>query len=130
MITIPPIHEHTFSVDDFNEPKKFENARAVMALLTRMLLLDPGTIQSHPDAGIGLVSRYRYTQEGSEYQLKSDITTNIEKYLPEFQGAEINVSRNDHNFYIGIQISSYLFSFVYDVDEASLNGHYKTIQDL
>lgn len=130
MIIIPPIHEQTFSVDDFNEPKQFENARAVMALLTRMLLLDPGTIQTHPEAGVGLVSRYRYTEEGSEYQLKSDIITNIEKFLPEFQGAEVNVSMNDHNFYIGIRISNYLFSFLYDIDEESLSGRYKSITDL
>ena len=101
-----------------------------MALLTRMLLLDPGTIQTHPTAGVGLVSRYRYTQEGSEYELKSDIVKNIETFLPDFQGAEVNVSMNEHNFYIGIKISSYLFSFVYDVDEASLSGKYKTTKDL
>ena len=130
MIVIPPIHEQTFSVDDFNEPKQFKNARAVMALLTRMLLLDPGTIQTHPECGVGLVSRYRYATEGEEYNLKSDIIKNITNFLPQFQGAQVQVQMVNHSFRINIVIENYVFGFLYDIDGQNLSGKYKKIQDL
>jgi hypothetical protein len=55
------ISEFGFSVDEFNNPKVYKNAEAVSTLLVRLLLLEPGTIQSHPNAGVGLISRYRYS---------------------------------------------------------------------
>ena len=59
------ITEFGFSVDEFQNPKNYKNAEAIATLLSRLLLLEPGTIQSHPDMGVGLYSKYHYSVEGS-----------------------------------------------------------------
>lgn len=102
------------SVDEFNNPKVFKNAEAVMVQLTRLILLNPGTIQSHPNMGVGLVQRYRYSMEGNEVYLKSDIINQINTYLPNYQGADVKVVFKDHVCYISITIDSTIFMIMYD----------------
>ena len=50
------ITEFSFSVDDFENPKTYKDAEAIATLLVRLLILEPGTFQSHPDMGVGLYS--------------------------------------------------------------------------
>ena len=111
---IIPIYEPAMSVDEFNNPKVFKNAEAVMVQLTRLILLNPGTIQSHPNMGVGLVQRYRYSMEGNEVYLKSDIINQINTYLPNYQGADVKVVFKDHVCYISITIDSTIFMIMYD----------------
>ena len=46
---MPIIDEASMSVNDFNEPRMYSNAEGLMLLLSRLVLLEPGTFQSHPD---------------------------------------------------------------------------------
>lgn len=118
------------SINDFNEPKEYVNAEAVMALFTRLLLLDPGTIQSHPEMGVGLVTRYRYSLEGAEVTLQADIRQQINTYLPQFAGAEVIVRMVDHSFRIAITFSNYLFAFLYDIEENVLTNKFTNLSNL
>lgn len=101
-----------------------------MALLTRLILLDPGTIQSHPDMGVGLTTKYRYSLEGAEITLQSDIRQQIDTYLPRFQGAEVKVAMVDHSFRIAITFSNYVFAFLYDIEENILTKKFSKLADL
>lgn len=119
-MVIIAISEATLSVDEFNNPKVYKNTEAILLLLTRLILLNPGTIQSHPDMGVGIVERYRYSLEGSEIYLKEDIAFQIAKYLPKLQGVNVNVEYKDHSFYISITVNDYLYLIMYDnSDEAN-----------
>lgn len=101
-----------------------------MALLTRLILLDPGTISSHPEMGIGIATRYRYSLEGTEVTLQADIRNQIDTYLPEFRGAQVQVLMIDHSFRITIVIDNYVFGFLYDIEETTLTTRYTTLADL
>lgn len=101
-----------------------------MALFTRLILLDPGTIQTHPDMGVGLVSRYCYTLEGSEMDLQADIRRQIDTYLPDFRGAEVIVRMVEHSYRIGITFQNYIFAFLYDTEENTLVNKYTRLADL
>lgn len=124
------ITEYSFSINDFNEPKEYENAKAVMVILTRLLLLEPGTISSHPEMGVGLVSRFRYTFDVDAYQLQSDIRLQIDKYLPQFVGAQVRVEVKGHSFNIQIMIDDAVFIFMYDIENSKLVQDYKRLDDL
>ena len=89
---IIPINEYHLSIDEFKEPKVSTNAEAVATLLVRLLLLEPGTFQSHPDMGVGIVSRYRYNMEGKAADLEADFKRQIETYLPNFQNVRVKVT--------------------------------------
>lgn len=113
-MVIIPITEPVLSVDEFDNPKIYKNEEAVMVLLTRLILLNPGTIQSHPDMGVGLVKNYRYSVEGSEFELRGAIIENIQKFLPKFQGASVAVELKDKAYYISITIDDTVFMVFYD----------------
>lgn len=101
-----------------------------MSLLTRLILLNPGTIQTHPEMGVGLVQRYRYSTEGSEIQLQSDIRLQIDKYLPQFQGASVVVKFKDHAFQILIRIDNLAFAILYDIESNTIEEKFTKLEDL
>jgi hypothetical protein len=124
------IHEFSLSVNSFNEPLTYEDAEAVMILLTRLLLLDPGTIQSHPEMGVGLTTKFRYGLDGSEILLQTTFREQIDKYLPDFQAAEIRVQLVDHSYRIYATLDNYLFSFMYDIDTNTLSNKFTSLASL
>jgi hypothetical protein len=124
------ITEFTFSVDDFESPKEYKDAKAIMLLLTRLLLLEPGTIQSHPDAGVGLHSKYRFAVEGSASDLEADFRRQIEKYLPQFQGAKVNCKESNGTLQIVVEIDDTLYGIYYDVNTSELKSGYTKLTDL
>lgn len=95
-----------------------------------MLLLEPGTFQSHPEMGVGLVSKYRYTMEDKLNTLRDDFRSQIEKYLPQYQGVEVNCMMQDKICYITAKIDGTLYAFFYDSNKNDLNYTFKTLADL
>lgn len=128
MIIIPT--EYLFSVDEFNDPKTKDGPEAISILLTRLLLLEPGTIQSIPEAGVGLISKYRYMQAGTENELQGDFQAQIEKYLPRFKGVTVSVKTKDKIVYISATINGILYAFSLDPTTMSINRNYKSLKDL
>lgn len=129
MITISTT-EFSLSVNEFNEPKKYVNAEAICMLLSRLLLLEPGTIQSHPEMGVGLISKYRYSFAEDADKLKNDFQSQIDKYLPQFTGIKIEVSVKDKQFYISTKINNTLYSISYNALTSEITSSYKTLADL
>lgn len=112
----------------------YKNSEAVGVLLTRLILLNKGDIQSHPDMGVGIVKRYRYSIETSARDLQADIVHQIDEYLPQFQGAKVSVEMHDGAFYISIEIDDTVFMFLYDTKiedpEAAVQTKYLKLSEL
>ncbi len=130
MVSIINTHEYKFSVNEFNEPVVLKDAQAISQLLTHLLLLEPGTFQSHPDMGVGLVSKYRYTMEDKISDLKNDFKVQIEKYLPQYQGVQVNVYLEKHICYINATIDNNIYAFFYDYEKDDLKTTFKALADL
>lgn len=124
------ITEASMSVDDFESPKMFKDAEATAVLLTRLILLEPGTIQSHPDAGVGIMSRFRFSTENSASELKSRIQDQIETYLPKFRGAKIDVKEKDGQFNITAEIDDTLYGIYYDINTHNISQTYTNLSNL
>ena len=125
------ISEFSFSVDDFKSPKVYKNPKAVAVLLTRLLLLEPGTIQSHPEMGVGLYSNFMYGMEGTTASnLKSSIQKQITTYLPDFQSLNVSVVQKENTLYITIAIDGYVYGFVYNADKQTLINDYTKLSEL
>lgn len=127
-----PIREYSLKVNDFNEPKVYEKQQALMLLLTRLILLEPGTFQSHPDMGVGLISNFRYrVDDGSLVSdLKSRIQSQINTYLPFLDGVNVLVEIHDKSFYVTIGIDDLIFGVLYDTQTNDLSTDYTTIAEL
>lgn len=124
-------HEYTFSVNEFGEPNVLEGSKAIATILARLLLLEPGTFQSHPTMGVGLVSKYRYTLDTDLYKLREDYTAQIEKYLPQYQGG-VKVSTNLQNkvLYIAVKTDNTIYNFLYDFENDKFKSSFRMLSDL
>lgn len=124
------ITEFSFSVDDFQNPKVYKDAEAVSTLLVRLLLLEPGTIQSHPEAGVGLISRYRFGVEGIAAELQADFQKQIETFLPQLQGARITVREKDKTLMITAEVDDTLYGIYYDTNTSAIKSDYTSLSNL
>ena len=124
------ITESCMSVDDFENPKLYKDAEAVAVLLTRIILLEPGTIQSHPDAGVGIMSKFRFSTEGSASELRARIQEQIETFLPRFRGAKINVQEKDGEFHITAEIDDTLYGIYYNINTHKISYAYTNLSNL
>lgn len=129
---LTPIKEYSLSVNDFNEPKVYEKAKALMMILTRLILLEPGLFQSHPDMGVGLVTRYRYrVDDGSlAADLQARIQSQIDTYLPFLSGVQVAVMIKNKAFAISITIDSTIFGILYNTESNTIATDYTTIAEL
>lgn len=124
------ITEFSFSIDDFQNPKKSKDPEAISTLLVRLLLLEPGTIQSHPDIGVGLVSKYRFGSEGISNELRSNFQKQIEIYLPQFQGTKVDAYESDGALKITAQIDDTLYGIYYDINTSKISSSYTSLSNL
>ena len=96
---------HMLSLNNFGMPKVYDGTNAAYVKLIQLILLDRGKFQSHPTMGVGLRSRYRFNNdENMLYDLKADITNQIERFLPELVGSDITL--NLRNEVLGIAINT------------------------
>lgn len=130
--SLTPIKDYSLSVNNFNEPKVYEKASALMMLLTRLILLEPGLFQSHPDMGVGLISRYRYkVDDGSlASELQARIQSQIDTYLPFLTGVQVVVAIKNKAFAVSITIDSLIFGVLYNTESNTITTDYTTIAEL
>ena len=87
--------DYLLDVDNFDKPMVLNDKAAIAALLTRLILLEPGTNPLFPTMGVGLVSKYRYLYHDAESQLKEDIQNQIATFLPQARCTNVNLIYND-----------------------------------
>lgn len=119
MNTIP--YEHLLSINKFEKPTVAKDNDAIAILITRLILLEPGTIQSHPEMGVGLVSRYRYSETRNIESLRRDISDQITKYLPTLSGANVEVSVNDKETTISVTADNIMYTYSFDANTNTLS---------
>lgn len=117
--------EYLLSIDKFERPKVLKDKDAVFNLLRRLLLLNPGTIQTHPEMGVGIVAKWRYMDMSDIQDLETEISKQISTYLPSFQGADVKITpaEEDKTIIIRITIDNTLYAF-------EVNDKVLTIRDL
>lgn len=99
--------EQLLSIDKFNNPKIIESIETDYTMVVRLIMLEPGTIKSHPDMGVGLVSNWRFCFEDQIPELKEEIELQISKYLPQLLTQEVQLGYRDGVLVIGIVLKKY-----------------------
>lgn len=118
--------EYLLSINKFDRPRKLVDvegqAAATQMLITRLILLEPGTIQSHPDMGVGLKSKYHFGNMEDIQVLEDDIKDQIQKYLPGLYDASVRVTQyNDKIIHINIISNDLVYTANFDTDVMRLS---------
>lgn len=74
--------EYLLSTNEYLEPKVIDSSDAYGVLLTRLLLLEPGTNPLHPGMGVGIGPKYRFISEDDMPALQTLIQEQVNTYLP------------------------------------------------
>lgn len=114
MIHIIKSKEYVLSVNKFEKPKELTEYDAVCMYVMRLLLLDPGTIQSKPEMGVGLVSKWRYSDSENNDELRIEIERQVAQYLPMYQLNNIHLSTVKKELLIEMTLNDVIYSFITD----------------
>lgn len=115
------IKEYLLDTNNFQMPKVLKDREAIATLLVRIIMLEPGTFQSHPNMGVGLRSKFRYSQDTDLDNLKTVISTQISTYLSDLSASNIEVTLDDSNqLNIQIYVDGSVYSFKTDTKDGSI----------
>ena len=103
------------SVNNFNEPLVYSGKNATALKILRLLMLEPGTNNSRPRMGVGIVSKYRFSIEDDLNELSDNIKEQIKTYLPDSTLHDVILELKDKKLYITIRIDEDLY--IYNLDE-------------
>lgn len=117
------MREYLLSVDDFNQPETTDDKKSTYLELVRLIMLEKNVFQTHPNMGVGIVSRYRYSYTTDIEELRSDISDQIATYLPKLLPVDVVVTETDMVTTIKITVDGTLYEIVFDKKT-------KTISDL
>lgn len=88
--------EPLLSVDKYYKPLVAKDENYATLLLVRLILLEPGTFQTHPDCGVGLVSKFRYATDVDMIELQKRIKDQIMLYLPQYSLVDVKCELGDN----------------------------------
>lgn len=122
------IKEYLLSVNKFDTPTELHNQDAVAVIILRLILMEKGLIQSHPEMGVDIIRRYRYMYEEDVLRtLEEDIKTQISTYIPQLSSVDVNVDVHEGELLLGIKtpVTQYIFMTQFDrntlIDLSRLN---------
>jgi hypothetical protein len=83
--------EYLLTVDQFSNPQVVEGKSAIALLLSRLMILEPGSDPLHPEMGVG-IKNYRFNNnKDALLELKKIINEQLNIYLPNFQGSDVTL---------------------------------------
>ena len=114
------ITEHLLATDVYKRPHTIKDKDALAVLLIRLLLMDPGTNPLHPEMGVGLVSRYRYSSSADMPTLNTEISEQISQFLPDFRYTNVECTVVDRSINVDISIDDTLYAFTTETDDSKI----------
>ena len=103
---ITDLDEPLMTINKFYKPVVLTGTDAAVMQIIRLILLEPGTIQTHPDCGVGIISKFRYSTEVDVKELENRIASQINTYLPMYTMVKVAVELDNDQKCIKIYITS------------------------
>lgn len=104
--------ESVLSMNDFGEPKILKNTDAIGIMIIRLLILNKGSLELHPNMGIGLIENYRHSFSDNLSKLETEIENQVFKYITKTP-TNVDLNLVNNILYISIYIDNkrYIFNF-------------------
>ena len=114
------MREYLLSTNKYAEPASLAGPDAYAILLTKLIIMKPGTDPRHPAMGCGIGDRNRYMSVDDIPMLEGQIQEQIYTYLPtEFaSNCKVHLKPKDDSDYLQIIIVSDDTKFVFDTSDS------------
>lgn len=127
------INEYLLGLDDLQQPKIIDMSiitpnvwNSAILLVARLLLLKKGTYPDHPDLGIDIRARYKFTFDSDLVTLQQEVESQISKYLPELAHVQVRTElkkiSDRYCVIVYIVYNKILYSILYDIDKETIIG--------
>lgn len=121
--------EYLMSINEFVQPKVLKREQAAYTDIIRLLLLEPGTNQTHPDMGIGIRTRYRFSDSSEISDLQTEVKSQMNTYLPSLMVMDVQIQAYGTTIAIFISSSSdEVYGIGYNTDTGTIGG--LTLEDI
>lgn len=110
--------EYLLSTNDFLNPAVSTGSDAYGILITRLLLLEPGTNPLFPEMGVGIGPKYRFISEDEMGELERRVQEQMNTYLPSEinQGSVVKLELKGDSKYLLISILTHDTKYIYDTE--------------
>ena len=115
--------EFVLSINEFIQPKVLTGNQAAYTDIIRLFLLEPGTNQTHPEMGIGIRSRYRFSDADDISTLQREAQDQMKTYLPNLLIMDVRIET--YGTTIAIFISSKddgIYAVGYNTETGTMGG--------
>ena len=115
--------EYLLSINEFMQPKVLKKDQAAYTDILRLFLLEPGTNQTHPQMGIGIRSRYRFSDTSEISKLEQDVKDQMKTYLPNLLTMDIHIETYGTTLAIFITSNNdEVYGIAYNTETGSIGG--------
>lgn len=116
------MQEPALSLNNFGMPKVYENTDAMYLNLIRLILLEKGKNQSHPDMGVDIRRRYRFNNDENVLQnLQRDIANQIERFIPELSVLDVSVTLKSNTVGIIVNTNDGAYVLGYNMNNGNID---------
>lgn len=127
------IKEYLLGLDDLQQPKMIDMSiissgvlNSAVLLIARLILMKKGTYPDHPDLGIDIRARYKFSFDTELLTLQEEIQNQLNIYLPELNYAQVRVLFEKYEdkpcVIISINISQTIYNLFYSIDKQTIIG--------
>lgn len=115
--------EYVLSINEFIQPKVLSGNQAAYTDIIRLFLLDPGTNQTHPSMGIGIRSRYRFSDTSQISTLREEVKVQMQTYLPNLLTADVQIETYGSTLVIFITTEDEtVYGIGYNTENGNIGG--------
>lgn len=129
------ISDYLLGLDDLQQPQRIDMSiirpgewNSAVLIIARLILMRKGQLDDHPEMGIDIRGRYRFSFDSELVQLSQEIQEQVAQYAPEFAPVDVMAIFKDKNgssaagVEIAIVVSNVAYSLLYNLQSETIEG--------
>lgn len=127
------VTDYLLGLDDLQQPRVIDMSiiqpnewNSAILMIARLILMVPGVQENHPEMGVDIRGRYRFSFEEELTAFANDTQTQIMLYLPEFTPVSVStyygVKDLEGYILIDIEIDQVTYRLLYSIADQTIRG--------
>ena len=129
------VSDYLLGLDDLQQPQRIDMSiirpnewNSAILIIARLILMRKGQLEDHPEMGIDIRGRYRFSFDSELTQLNQEIQDQVAQYAPEFSPVDVvSVFRDKKvnepaGIEIAIVVDNVAYSLFYNLKNETIEG--------
>lgn len=129
------VSDYLLGLDDLQQPQRIDMSiirpgewNSAVLTIIRLILMRKGQLEDHPEMGIDIRGRYRFSFDSELIQLSQEIQEQVAQYAPEFAPVDVMAIFRDKNgssaagVEIAIVVNNVAYTLLYNLQSETIEG--------